>query len=1132
MKSALDLLIAATEEQRPIVLLLGQHAWTGSDGKDPVLLKALERLGRSGELRRGWSALLGNDPLPDTFYEWLAERFERRVHPAWLTVLGDLPWSAVFTSSLDPTLKKVVDGPGRESGVVLTARETPAAVRSKARPPLYYLFSHASSFDQQALPPKDRGELNTRRVRHALQLLNRVIDTATSLGIVVIDGFVPGCDWIRIGDVLGAIGTAGPEQILWFGGKPDLSAEDEADFDAAVASGRILVERDRLGTVVAELRALGRLPDLTSPDSEEAGIVSFKGGRLETTPEERLQVEAVASLVDDAWTAFLPPLGPDAEYDAFRRFHGDLGGPRLLVEGVRRGFAIERDFERTLWRQMTTALANPSSVETPIIVHGQSGTGKSVALARIVVRVREQKTAAVLYAIGRVPQPQDVSTFCAAAEKGGAEATLIVCDANRDIDHYRDLLMSLRSRGRRIVVLGSRYRLANNISPSPSIIEATSQLSESERKDVADLLTYFFPEKLDPDTFVDSNILAFLYRSLPSSRPRIGAGLSAEATATVETLQVRGRQPRPVFLNTQLAEQLNKVGLTGDPKPLFDEQQNDALNAEDAAGRIVDLVMVAGSLDCPIPVNLLLRAVTEAHPEIDSTLIATMFSALDLFRWKWADEERRELLVWPRLTLEAELICRRRLNSPEREAECLIELISSIRSNEIDGGSERQFLISLLQQMGDEGPRGSRYQHSYVAVARTLTKLRQQYGVSHPSLILQESAFRRSAVRKNIVDEGDRLLLLEEARDAIQAALDGIANGTMSAARRTRQNLLVERASLYGFLAYDRAKREGSSEEIWSSYQAAREAIHRATNVTGDYYPFDVGLWTPSDLLKMVDLSEARRAELRTDIYSTLDQIDPKILPPKQRERFASRKMQVGQRLQDLSLTEDAYAALERSGSTAGYFLRARELAPDLDPDIIKFSLPEDIAQAKCAADFLSARFDKIEHDERCLWLLLECRWIAEIGRRPLRGQRQPLPVADDTRRDLLKTVRALNQASGDASRHVTRYLEAVLTWVIGDRQTAIPIFQALSQETDYEDPSRVFRRHLLTGTDLKPRSFEGRIERQRSEGHWVVRVDGLNQTIDLLSRDFEHHELAYGRSVRNFSIAFNFIGPIADPIR
>ena len=84
-----------------------------------------------------------------------------------------------------------------------------------------------------------------------------------------------------------------------------------------------------------------RYPSRKKPKSSASKVA----GGSRRTPEERLRVEAVASVVDDAWTAFLPPLGPDAEYVAFRRFHGDLGGNRLLVEGGRRGFAIERDFE-------------------------------------------------------------------------------------------------------------------------------------------------------------------------------------------------------------------------------------------------------------------------------------------------------------------------------------------------------------------------------------------------------------------------------------------------------------------------------------------------------------------------------------------------------------------------------------------------------------------------------------------------------------------------------------------------------------------------------------------------------------------------------------------------------------------
>ena len=1133
MKAVRDLVVAAVEEQRPVVLILGQDAWTEPGIEDPTLVKALDRLGRNSEIQHGWAGLLDTAPVPSTFYEWLAERFERRVHPAWLSVLSELPWSAVFTSSLDPMLRALLEGRGREPEVVLTASETPRAIRSRARPPLYHLFGRAGSLDPQSRPPADRSELNTRRMGHALPILSRMLDTATTLGLVVVDGFVPGRDWLKIEEILGAIGQSAPEQVLWFGGRPQLGAEDSADFDAAVASSHIVVEHARLGTVVSELRTIGRLTDFMPPESQESGIVSFKsGGRIETTPEERLRVEAVASIVDDTWTVFLSPLGPDAEYDTFRRFHGDLGGGRLLVEGVRRDFAIKRDFENHLLHTVNKALADHASIDAPIIVHGQSGTGKSVALARVVARVRKSKTAAVLYAIGRVPQPEQISNFCEDAEKAGTEATLIVCDANRDVDPYRDLLMSLRSRGRRVVVLGSRYRMADSVDRQTRFdIEAPRELSSNERKELVDLLVSSFPERPNPDAFADSHILAFLYRFLPLSRGHIAAGLGIEARAAEQELRVRGSQVRRPFPDTQFAQKLIDAGLVDDYSPLFDGPQIDALESDDAPGRIIDLVMVAGSLNCHIPVNLLLRAVTENLPGTDIAMIAKMFEGLDLFRWKWADEEQSEPLVLPRLMLEAELICKRRLGSPEKEAERLVELIGAVRGAGIDTKHEQWFLLNLLQQIGDDGPRGPRYRQAYVQIARTLTELRQRFGVIQASLMLQESVFRRAAVRSSVVDDSDRFPLLEEARDAVQAALDGIANGTIFAARRTRQNLQVERASLYGFLAYDRATRQASPTDIWSSYQAARAAIRQAVNVTDNYYPLDIGLWTPADILEIANLTEVQKAEIEADIYTTLDQVDPGALPPKQREKFQIRQMKVGGVLQNQSLTEDAYAALEANGSTAGYFLRARELAPDLRRDMIEFDAPEDIARARCAAEFLDSRFDKIEHDERCLWLLLECRWIAAMRRRPLRDQRQPLPVDDVTRRNLLMIVRTLNQASGDTARHVTRYLEAVLVWVIGDEQDATRIFRELSRETEYEDPSRVVRRHRITDADGEARSFEGRVERRRSEGHWVVRVDGLRQTVNLLSRDFPHEEIAYGRSLKKFAIAFNFIGPIADPI-
>jgi hypothetical protein len=133
MKTARELLIDSLDERRPIILLLGQDGWS-ERGNDSVLVKALDHLNRGSDIERGWLGVLGTTPAPSSFYDWQAERFERRVHPPWLTVLRQLPWSAAFTSSVDPTVRSILQGPGREPEAVLTGREIPRSARSRARP--------------------------------------------------------------------------------------------------------------------------------------------------------------------------------------------------------------------------------------------------------------------------------------------------------------------------------------------------------------------------------------------------------------------------------------------------------------------------------------------------------------------------------------------------------------------------------------------------------------------------------------------------------------------------------------------------------------------------------------------------------------------------------------------------------------------------------------------------------------------------------------------------------------------------------------------------------------------------------------------------------------------------------------
>ena len=418
-----------------------------------------------------------------------------------------------------------------------------------------------------------------------------------------------------------------------------------------------------------------------------------------------------------------------------------------------------------------------------------------------------------------------------------------------------------------------------------------------------------------------------------------------------------------------------------------------------------------------------------------------------------------------------------------------------------------------------------------MAFARKLTELREHFNVVDANLMLQESAFRRSAVQGEQIEDATDLELLEESLDAVQTAIDEINNGRLRAGRRTRQSLLVERAAIFGYLANYRVQQEGKADEVWSAYRATRVAIRQAMSAADDYYPLDVGLWAPADLFKTDILTESQKAELAADIYSTMDLVEEEALPPSQRNRFQQRRMSVGITLADQGLTEDAYAQLEASGSTAGYFLRAREYAPDLSKDEVEVNSDSALQEAKTASDFLEERFDRILHDERCLSLLLECRWICEMHRRPLRGEGQPLPVGI-SRRHILEIVRALNLAAGESSRYGTRYLEAVLTWLTEDYFEAREIFRQLDHDTDNVYRRRIFKRHLISSPTGVPESFSGRVVSQVGEGRWRISVNEINQTIALLESDFPREEILYGRTVSGFAIAFNFIGPIAHPIR
>ena len=1087
---------------------------------------------------------------------WLSERFDRSVPSEAASSIFDVAWSAVFTSSIDPRFARRFETRGRQPESVLSRDAYARVPRSRSRPPIHYLLGKSDESVEDARAPRKQSDLTRRLSLHATELLYRIAETATARGLVVITGYDPSKDWMPLDSLLAPLSNQAGPKVLWFGypNKPDSGLADEM-----IQQRALIATPTILASAISQLEIRGVLDVVRSAAPDEPGMVSIgEGEALDITPALRLRVEASAAIVDDGWTEDPEPLGESELDDAFRRFHSTLGNFRLLVEGVSRGFAVERELEQTLWKTVKNKLKRLGQADSDdvVILHGQSGTGKSIALARLTRKIRRELHLPVVVATNRIPNHADIEAFCLESERLGAMATVLICDSSQAPPRYDDVASALRSRGRQLLIVGTCYRIdPHTARKSDRFVEAPDHVSPAELSAFKELQNEFRlqPHYSPPNT---DSIFAMLYRSLPASRERLATGVSSEARATEGVVRDRARDvPRPSTGLSPLAEQLIDLGIASPFSQIFEEDEKLAALGLDESGRLIDYVMVAGRLNCAVPVNLLFRVLGQTG-ELHLDQITYLLTDLDLFRWR-EDEEGSDFLISPRIQLEAELICRRRL-TPEQEIERLLDLISYVRLG-VDQRTERSFLLDLLFKIDRNGPRKEAYRSGYLRFADALKKLREHNRISDPDLVLRECVFRRRAVSRSQSDcdadrtDDERLSILDEARDTVEKTLRQIDDEQIPVSRKTKQSLVTERSAIYGYLAVQHA-RANAGEDFWSDYLAARTASEKAIGLGRNAHPIDIALWTAGDVLKLKrsKLSDAQCAEVLADLYATIDVADAVfgvkeqkdgipddlqedsdpdagLVAIDQKASYLERRNKVASVMGDAKLSDETLVQLESVAPAAATFLIAKRRAEQVYMSEPPFDEKTRGIAAK-AADYISSRGKAgIELDDRCQRLLLRLRWAQATGERLMFDQRGRTPVDADQIFALREVVNALNDQAGADARNRERFLEAVLCWLLEDTNRAIEIWQSLSRDTEYEDRSRVVRWLVVTDESGFPRQFRGRVE-AKGANDWV-RVEGIDRPIAVRAHDFPNDDLAHGRELRGFGIAFNYIGPIADPL-
>ena len=1142
----------ALQAKLPLVLFAGQSL---DRSHTPILAALLDRIDCE-DRSSGWKAAL-KQGLTDDDLSWLSERFDRSVRSAASAPIFDFAWSSVFTSSIDPQFPRRFETRGRQPEAVLSKHGHARVSRSRSRPPVYHLLGKSDETVEEARAPRTQMELKRRAIIHTAELVGRIAETATVRGLVVIAGYCPAGDLMLADDLLAPLSIRPGPTVIWF------DAPDQLDSDIAeqmIRDGALITADGTLTEAIGQLELRGEIDLAESAAPDEPGMVTLSGETaLDLQPALRLRVEASAAIVDDEWTEAPDPLNEDESAESFRRFHGTFGDFRVLVNGVPRDYSIERDFEQCLWNTVMHKLDSLGRHESDdvIVLHGQSGTGKTIALARLIRRLRVECRVPVVVANHRVPTDTDVETFCLEAERLDAKATVLICDCNQPPHRYGEMSSALRSRGRRLLIVGTCYRL-ETVSPD-RFIEAPALVSPSEMSAFEDFRKRFCPDLPQSNSTDSSNstnsIFAMLYRNLPFARGTLATGIASEARAAEGKIRERARSiPQYTTGLSVLAQQLIDLGLVPASRPLFEDDTERATLGLDGAGRLVEYVMAAGRVYCHVPMNLMLRVLSD-DDSLDADQIKYLFSDLDLIRTT-QNYEGADYSLAPRLQLEADLICRRRL-TPETEIDRLIDLIRSSRPG-VDERIERDFLLRLLYNIDRSGPRKKAYSDGYLRFADALKLLREQHATVDPDLVLRECVLRRRAVQsqrdlRSDVPVNESLATLNDARDAIERALREIDDGGIRISSRTRQSLVTERAAIYGYLAVQQA-RQDTRDAFWSDYLAARTASNGVIGVSGSLYPINIALWTGRDVLKQKrdELTPPQTAELRADLYANIDFADDLVGVTRRPIRrshtshgfgdvdehpalseelleYLRLRSQVADAMGDTVLDDQTLRMLNEIDPQTATFLIARRRAESVYAGRCPFDR-DTRALAADTADYIDGQTDVgVNLDDRCRRLLLTLRWAHTTGERLMFRQRGKTPAGEQGLSRLYRTVSALNESGGADARIRERYLEAVLSWLLRDTKHASSLWRSLSADTDYQDRHRTVRWHLVSDEQGEPRRFRGRVE--VSDVKHSVRVEGMERPIALSLHDFPSDEIEHGRELRDFGIAFNYIGPIADPL-
>lgn len=1027
-----------------------------------------------------------------------------------LDIISKIKWNAVYTSSIDDLILNRLKSQGRETVPICKSNKTFSFSRDELN--IFHLFGLYSRIENSEKVPSSKIAY-TKRKHEATLMLNTLVDSMGPLDTLLISGWNPTSDPMNPETFYQIMSRLSEGQVYTFG-KPN---EFDDDFVNELIAEKILCNTDISLTDFINGQP-GLVESMHNQTGELDSFIRVHDQALEIPPKIKRIVNHYGHVVED--NDFNNKI--EDKKELFKDFLFESS--RLPVwSAYPENIDFERDYFKKLYDLVVRNITINKVSQEPIILHGSTGTGKSISLARLCFKLYCDNKYLVLH-INNHHDSLDfkvIDEVCEWAESSADLTTVICWDGMSNVDSYQQLSSYLSSRGRKQIVIGTAYKVDGK--QSKRFVKADEHFNGNEN---IRFKKYLKNQSIDVGGNIknfDSMFLVTLYRMLPETRFSITSGVVNEANHIKEYLKN----------NTKVTENCESIIAEAFKNAFKNSQLETTLSnkiiTEVNVSNIIDIVMVFGKFGIETPLDLILRV----YPKLKASNIGIVFKKVDIIRW--SENSYGEILLSSRNTLEAEIYCKRILSNSREHVERLLSVIECVEQKRAVNCSEIRFCVDIIRAFGPNGNSGKEYQDYYLDISNAIGSLMKSKRISSPKLMLQQANLVREYGKRKFGDRDkyypEYLTTLLEALKVIEQAISSEEAQSKSGrqANYSLVSLYGEKTSILGTIA-NQCENKGDSDEETSKYIIeAIDTIKLSFKYDiYNYISLDSIAWIANNYVKRTGKLHGERLKVLMEAISKFNEYSLNDIEERHQTDFLLRKSSLYETLGDKAITDSTLQDLKRVSPEDYHYYIITKLTSSIN---INDKVEEDEkVKIYQALDYIDKNKAELESSYKVNVLKLRLFWLLKTNSPILSSERAVILNDEDFWNEIVSLTSNVITCSYNNNVILYNFLKAVALFNLSQYKACDDIFKYLARESESISGSRRVFKSFLMSNRFGVRKFSGEITQiNTSRNRGEVYIDELKTKIKFLPSDFSLIDSDRGSSINNFHIAFNFLSPIAD---